>query len=354
MSSQRNSRGGGAGSRQQNHRRRAGGRGRRGPRFTGARLGLGVLCILAALGLVYRSVLAGVFKEGAGIGMPGLIPAVLFFFGGVMAIQMRHRAAPVAFLTPFLFCLLADITCLIHASKMNEWKLWAVAAAALAILFLVFLCLHRQRGLTVPVVLLVVTVVLTAVVCLLVKGSAAQGNGTQTQSSDGTATDGTQTGTDGTDSTGADGTAADGTAAGSETGTDGTTTDASQSTDASGTLNLVTDSFTLKYVRHEMGEDVNGSPCVYVYYDFTNNSDQAVSIPSVSYTKLTQNGSECGKASVAEMNDEMNNYKTEVQPGATVTACEVYSVSDTSDALLEAVEFVPTNAKSASMTLTLE
>ena len=81
MSSQRNSRGGGAGSRQQDHRRRAGGRGRRGPRFTGARLGLGVLCILAALGLVYRSVLAGVFKEGAGIGMLGLIPAVLFFFG---------------------------------------------------------------------------------------------------------------------------------------------------------------------------------------------------------------------------------------------------------------------------------
>ena len=341
MSSQRNSRGGGAGSRQQDHRRRAGGRGRRGPRFTGARLGLGVLCILAALGLVYRSVLAGVFKEGAGIGMLGLISAVLFFFGGVMAIQMRHRAAPVAFLTPFLFCLLADITCLIHASKMNEWKLWAVAAAVLAVLFLVFLCLHRQRGLAVPVVLLVVTVVLTAVVCLLVKGSAGDGSAQNTDGTDGTRED-------------TAGDAADGTAAGSETGTDGTSTDASQSTDASGTLNLVTDSFTLKYVRHEMGEDVNGSPCVYVYYDFTNNSDQAVSIPSVSYTKLTQNGSECGKASVAEMNDEMNNYKTEVQPGATVTACEVYSVSDTSDALLEAVEFVPTNAKSASMTLTLE
>lgn len=174
MSSQRNSRGGTSGRSQQDHRRRAGGRGRRGPRFTGARLGLGVLCILAALGLVYRSVLAGVFKEGAGIGMLGLIPAVLFFFGGVMAIQMRHRAAPVAFLTPFLFCLLADITCLIHASKMNEWKLWAVAAAVLAVLFLVFLCLHRQRGLAVPVVLLVVTVVLTAAVCLLVKGSAAR------------------------------------------------------------------------------------------------------------------------------------------------------------------------------------
>ena len=345
MSSQRNSRGGGAGSRQQDHRRRAGGRGRRGPRFTGARLGLGVLCILAALGLVYRSVLAGVFKEGAGIGMLGLIPAVLFFFGGVMAIQMRHRAAPVAFLTPFLFCLLADITCLIHASKMNEWKLWAVAAAVLAVLFLVFLCLHRQRGLAVPVVLLVVTVVLTAVVCLLVKGSAGDGSAQNTDGTDGTRED---------SSADTAGDAADGTAAGSETGTEGTTTDTSQSTDASGTLNLVTDSFTLKYVRHEMGEDVNGSPCVYVYYDFTNNSDQAVSIPSVSYTKLTQNGSECGKASVAEMNDEMNNYKTEVQPGATVTACEVYSVSDTSDALLEAVEFVPTNAKSASMTLTLE
>lgn len=345
MSSQRNSRGGGAGSRQQDHRRRAGGRGRRGPRFTGARLGLGVLCILAALGLVYRSVLAGVFKEGAGIGMLGLIPAVLFFFGGVMAIQMRHRAAPVAFLTPFLFCLLADITCLIHASKMNEWKLWAVAAAVLAVLFLVFLCLHRQRGLAVPVVLLVVTVVLTAAVCLLAKGAAGDDSAQNADSTDGTRAD---------SSADTAGDAADGTAAGSETGTDGTSTDASQSTDASGTLNLVTDSFTLKYVRHEMGEDVNGSPCVYVYYDFTNNSDQAVSIPSVSYTKLTQNGSECGKASVAEMNDEMNNYKTEVQPGATVTACEVYSVSDTSDALLEAVEFVPTNAKSASMTLTLE
>ena len=345
MSSQRNSRGGTSGRRQQDHRRRAGGRGRRGPRFTGARLGLGVLCILAALGLVYRSVLAGVFKEGAGIGMLGLIPAVLFFFGGVMAIQMRHRAAPVAFLTPFLFCLLSDITCLIHASKMNEWKLWAVAAAVLAVLFLVFLCLHRQRGLAVPVVLLVVTVVLTAAVCLLAKGSAGDGSAQNTDGTDGTRED---------SSADTAGDAADGTAAGSETGTEGTTTDTSQSTDASGTLNLVTDAFTLRYARHEMGEDVNGSPCVYVYYDFTNNSDQAVSIPSVSYTKLTQNGSECGKASVAEMNDEMNNYKTEVQPGATVTACEVYSVSDTSDALLEAVEFVPTNAKSASMTLTLE
>ena len=354
MSSQRNSRGGGSGSRQQDHRRRAGGRGRRGPRFTGARLGVGVLCILAALGMVYRSALAGIFKEGAGIGMLGLIPAVLFFLGGITAIQMRHRAAPVAFLTPFLFCLLADITCLIHASKATEWKMWAVAAAVLGILLLVFLCLHRQRGLAVPVVLLAVTVIATAAVCFLVKGSStAQGDGTQNESSDGTSTDGTQTGTDGTDGTDSTGTTGtDGTAAGD--GSEDTTGTTVQSSDPSGTLNLVTDSFTLKYARHEMGEDVNGSPCLYVYYDFTNNSDQAVSIPSVSYTKLTQNGEECGKASVAEMNDEMNNYKTEVQPGATVTACEVYSVSDTSDAVLEAVEFVPTNAKSASMTLTLE
>ena len=120
-----------------------------------------------------------------------------------------------------------------------------------------------------------------------------------------------------------------------------------------GTLFLATDKFTIQYVKHEIGEDVNGESCLFVYYDFKNNSSEALSIPSVSYTKLIQNEAECGKASVAETNEEMNNYKTAVEPGMTVTACEVYALTDLSDVEFWAIEFVAAGGREAAQILSL-
>ncbi len=325
---------------------------RRGPGFQKQRLILGILCIAAAFVLVYRSCLAGVIKEGTGLGLLGLIPAVFFLLAGISAVEMKHRSAPMAYLIPAVLCMAADIASLVHGAKQIEWKLWGVAAAIFCVLFLVLFCFHRRRNLAFPAVLLALVIVVTAAVCLLAgKGKKDDGGQAGTP---GTEEDGNEEnrneegGTDGTaGGSGTGGSGASGT--GTEDGTTGTASQDPQD----GTLYLAADKFTLKYARHEVGTDVNGNPCLYVYYDFTNSSSEAETIPSVSYTKLIQNGTECGKASVPELNDEMNNYKSEVEPGTTVTACEVYALTDTSDVELQAVEFVPTNAKTASQTLTL-
>ena len=315
--------------------RRPAGRRPRGPKFVGARMILGIFCVAAAFVFVYRSCLAGVIREGAGLGLMGLIPSVLFLMAGITAIQMMHRSAPVAFLIPSVLFLGADITSLIHAYGQTEWKVWGILAGVFAVLFSGMLILHRRRNVEAPAVLLAAALVITLVLCIVM------GKGSDEKNASGKLPDGQEQEESGN------------TVSGEPSDASGSLEAASQDP-GDGTLFLATDSFTLKYVKHELGEDVNGASCLYVYYDFTNNSSEAVSIPSVSYTKLIQNGTECSKASVAEQNDEMVNYKTEVQPQTTVTACEVYALTDTSDVELQAVEFVPTNGKTASQVLSLE
>ena len=68
----------------------------RGPLFIKTRLILGALCILSAFVLVYRSCLAGIFKEGAGLGLWGIVPSVCFLVAGIMAVQMLKSRAPLA------------------------------------------------------------------------------------------------------------------------------------------------------------------------------------------------------------------------------------------------------------------
>ena len=170
------------GNRRPNHRKRQS----RGPKFIKARLILGAICILASLIFVYRSCLAGIFKEGAGLGLWGLIPSVLLFVAGVVAVQMLRSAAPMAFLIPSALCLLADITSLIHGAKAGEWKFWGILAAVIAVAFLLLLCLNKRKNLEAPYVFLGVTLVVTAAMLIFggkskapESGDAAEGAGVE-------------------------------------------------------------------------------------------------------------------------------------------------------------------------------
>jgi len=295
----------------------------RGPGFIKTRLLLGAVCIAAAFVMVYRSCLIGIFKEGAGLGWWGMIPSVCFLVAGILSIQMLRRRAPIVFLAPFVLCFAADITSLIHASRNTEWRVWGIVAAILAIIYLMLLCFNRQRNLEAPLVFLAATIVVTVLLLIFIKNDGSEGAAEQNSEE------------------------------AAEEGEEPEVVDVSRipQPPTDGSLYLATDTFVIQYAKHEKGEDVNGEPCLYVYYTFTNNSPEAVTIPSVSYTKLIQNEAECSKASVEEMNEEMNNYKNSVDPGMTVTACEVYMIADTSQVELQAIEFVPTNAKTASQIL---
>ena len=300
----------------------------RGPSFIKARLALSASCILAAFVLVYRSCLAGVFKEGAGLGLWGIVPSVCFLLAGIMSFQMLKSRAPLAFIMPAGLCLLADVTALARGAKAGEWKFWGILAAVLAVVYLLLLCLNKRKNLEAAYVFLGATVVLTVLLLII--------TGVKSDKTENSESGEQQENTD------------------PEGGTEDSTVPVIPETiPEDGTLYLATDRFTITYKSHEVGEDVNGESCLYVYYDFTNRSGDPLSIPSVSYTKIIQGETECGKASVEEATEEMNNYKTVVDPGLTVTACEVYALKDMSDVEFQVIEFVAAGGKKASQILDL-
>jgi len=201
----------------------------------------------------------------------------------------------------------------------------------IAIIFLLLLCLNKRKNLEAAYVFLGTTVVLTAV--LLIFAGWRSSKAEQPENQDGhkeQQEDESQ-----------------------ESGESGTVPVIPEVIPDDGTLYLATDRFTVTYKDHKVGEDVNGDSCLYVYYDFTNRSGDPLSIPSVSYTKIIQNEEDCGKASVEETVEEMNNYKAVVEPGLTVTACEVYALKDMSDVEFQVIEFVAAGGKKASQILDL-
>ena len=212
-------------------------------------------------------------------------------------------------------------------------KKWiGILAAVLAIIFLLLLCLNKRKNLEAAYVFLGATVVLTTALLILAGWTGRRTEQTENPESGGAQQEGEES---------------------EPSQEDNTVPVIPETVPEDGTLYLATDRFTITYKDHEVGEDVNGEQCLYVYYDFTNRSGDPLSIPSVSYTKIIQNETECGKASVEEVLDEMNNYKTVVEPGLTVTACEVYALKDMSDVEFQVIEFVAAGGRKASQVLDL-
>ncbi len=103
-------------------------------------------------------------------------------------------------------------------------------------------------------------------------------------------------------------------------------------------LNYTSDNFTLVYDRYELSEDYSGNQCLLVYYNFTNNREEA-SLPSVyAHLRVTQNDEECTGTIPVDSNKEMDNIMAEVPAGETVSVCQCFELQDTSDVTLELSE----------------
>lgn len=105
-------------------------------------------------------------------------------------------------------------------------------------------------------------------------------------------------------------------------------------------IDLNTGDYIIKYTGHAVGTDYDGNPCLLVYYDFTNNSDENTNAFSSSDVRIFQNGVRCESAYFSQENEAIDHYSTDIQPGVTINVAQAFSISDMSDVTIEASEYL--------------
>lgn len=96
----------------------------------------------------------------------------------------------------------------------------------------------------------------------------------------------------------------------------------------------------VKYLRHEIVENMAGAKCVAVYYEFTNNSDDNKAFYVTIADKAFQDGVEL-ESSLFHVSDESHDSSAEIRPGVTITVCEAYVLrNEESDVELEVREWI--------------
>lgn len=120
-----------------------------------------------------------------------------------------------------------------------------------------------------------------------------------------------------------------------------------------GIIDFESETFKVTYTRYEIGKDYDGNPCLFFYYNFTNNSEENASAMSATYVQCFQNGVQCDTA-YADYNTEMDNYMKDVQPGTTIEVCEAFALSDASDVTIEVSDWSSFSDDKDVQKLTLE
>lgn len=131
-------------------------------------------------------------------------------------------------------------------------------------------------------------------------------------------------------------------------------TEAETKADLSAPFSFETDDYSVEYVKHEVGKDYEGNPCVLVYYNFTNKSEEAASAMIKSYIQAFQNGIECDTAIVMDKNESISNYQKDIQKDITLEVCHAFSIKDMSDVKLEVSEVISFDNKKSEQIIKLQ
>ena len=128
------------------------------------------------------------------------------------------------------------------------------------------------------------------------------------------------------------------TAPADSSGTDAESTGAaSDSTQATGaSIDITTDKFSVRFKQFAISNDYGGNPCLMIYYDYTNSGDSQSSA-FVDFTlQASQNGESLEGTYPEVTDDAVDNYMNTIDPGKTVTVCQVFLLKDTtSDVTLQ-------------------
>lgn len=111
-----------------------------------------------------------------------------------------------------------------------------------------------------------------------------------------------------------------------------------QTTDSASTIDMSNDKFTIHYKQHRVAKDVSGSPCLLVYYDYSNNGSSVSSAMVDVNLQAYQNGQPLTAAIPESDDNAIDQFMAEVQPGQAVTVCQAFALADETDVTLEAGE----------------
>lgn len=84
---------------------------------------------------------------------------------------------------------------------------------------------------------------------------------------------------------------------------------------------------SIKYLRSEIEYNSFDEKCLFVYFEFTNNSDENKAFDYLVECKAFQNGVELETNYIYDCDEERNGTK-EIQPGASVTVAEIFKLGD--------------------------
>ncbi len=108
---------------------------------------------------------------------------------------------------------------------------------------------------------------------------------------------------------------------------------------AGSSIDITTDKFSVRFKQFAVSKDYGGNPCLMIYYDYTN-SGESQSSAFVDFTLQASQNGESLEGTYPESNDTaVDNYMNTIDPGKTVTVCQVYLLKDTtSDVTLQGKE----------------
>ena len=233
-----------------------------------------------------------------------------------MTICMRKKESVPAFIVPFIFYTVGALLGAANVGSYANLAIWSVLAAVFGALHLLFLFLCRDVNIILSI--LVPVLIVAAIVGFTVMSTKGSEEGGSTDA-----------------------------ASGNQGASD-------EGAEDDGVINFNGSGYNIALTRTETGSDYEGNPCVYVYYTFTNTGEQNLSPAAVSYLQVFQNGVSCERAITSEINEQMNNYSNEVQPGGSSEACEVFSLTDTSDITVEVSDFLSASGEKDSQVIQLQ
>ena len=118
-----------------------------------------------------------------------------------------------------------------------------------------------------------------------------------------------------------------------------TASDADSTQTGGSSIDITTDKFSVRFKQFAVSNDYGGNPCLMIYYDYTNSGDSQSSA-FVDFTLQASQNGESLEGTYPEANDTaVDNYMTTIDPGKTVTVCQVFFLKDTtSDVTLQGKE----------------
>lgn len=118
-----------------------------------------------------------------------------------------------------------------------------------------------------------------------------------------------------------------------------TASDADSTQTGGSSIDITTNKFSVRFKQFAVSNDYGGNPCLMIYYDYTNSGDSQSSA-FVDFTLQASQNGESLEGTYPEANDTaVDNYMTTIDPGKTVTVCQVFLLKDTtSDVTLQGKE----------------